>query len=390
MTSKNAQRPMNVTATDSIAVKARSSISDLEDVLADARWPGPEQRHIELKLPGSVDSEVLSDVWAGILVGSLSAKHALRLLGWGLSEITPASRISTSPAFLNALSSAASIAPELGQDIDSSDFRRQIALLSLGLVDPNSGLVQTLVEFDPEYSVAPSLRGGGGFVSVSLLDRKRIFEQLVLEFRKRLEVGAIRHGITPVNSGPAGDIGKFLAELHENAYEHGSRDNTGRAVRGTRTMRIRKYIANNKRLLLDRCGSFGALAQHVDDTFSDNTAAPALIEASVSDFGLGIVDGFLSSDVGRSFQTVDRRTVLEALIYDQLSSKGSDPSAGLGLQKALDAAKKMGAFVSLRTGEFWLTVSFAANSQDARLADVSDAPRGMVAGTHWQILWSQS
>ncbi|TAX34220.1 hypothetical protein [Rhizobium leguminosarum] len=391
MNAKTISKATDAVKAVDLRLKAKSTIHDLEGVIADERWGGPEPRSVDLRIPSAFEPDILADIWAGMLTGTLCRNHIVKTVGWGISDaITATSNIATSPAFLASLSSANTIASESGAEVDSASLRREFALLLHGLVDVTSGKVQTLVEFDPEYSVAPALRGGDGFAEVSALDRKRIFEQLVLEFRQKLEVAAIRYGVTPVNSGAAGDIGKFLEEIHENAHEHGSRDASGRTIRGTRLMRMRKHLADSKKQLSERCGTFSALAKHIEDSFAENTKLPVLIEACVSDFGSGIVDGFLATDAGRMLQRTNRRELLEALIYDRLSSKSSDPSAGLGLQKALDAARQMGAFVSLRTGEFWLTVSFAKAGGEPKLEDVSKEALGKVAGTHWQILWTQS
>ncbi|MGO8045228.1 hypothetical protein ACC713_20195 [Rhizobium johnstonii] len=375
-----------------VQVKARSSVQELEALIAgNVRPDGGPDRRVDLRLASSGDAVVLGDIWAAILLGTLSRDSDLRLLGWGLKDvIEPDSKLAVTPAFLVALTMAASIAAGTGPEVDRAAFRKLLALTRLGLVDPTSGASQTLVEFDPEYSVAPTLRGGTGFSSVSPLDRKRIFEQVVMRFRSRLEIGAIRHGVTPGNAGPAGDIGNFLRELHDNGSEHGTRGVNGRTLNQTRFMRLRKHVANRKAMLVERCSDFTELARHVNETFSDASSTPALIEASVSDFGPGIVDGFLSSDAGRRFANVNRRELLEALIYDRLTSKSSDASAGLGLQHALLAARRMGAFVSLRTGEFWLVVSFASENGDPKLRDISNGVHSKVAGTHWQILWAQS
>ncbi|MGV1926555.1 hypothetical protein ACQZ6S_14750 [Agrobacterium tumefaciens] len=379
-------------AVTSVQVRARSSVLELEALIAAnlLTESGPGRR-IDLKLASNGDAAILADIWTAILLGSLARDTELRLLGWGLKDmIETDSRLATTPAFLVGLTMAASILPETGPEVDRASIRKLLALNRLGLVDQASGAAQTLVEFDPEYSVAPTLRGGTGFSSVSPLDRKRIFEHVVMQFRSRLEIGAIRHGITPGNAGPAGDIGNFLRELHDNGSEHSTRGVNGRTLNQTRFMRLRKHVANRKAMLVKRCGDFAELTKHVGETFSDASTTPALIEASVSDFGPGIVDGFLGSDAGRRFANVNRRELLDALIYDRLTSKSSDASAGLGLQNALLAARRMGAFVSLRTGEFWLVVSFSSENGDPKLRDISTGVHSRVVGTHWQILWAQS
>ncbi|TDK31844.1 hypothetical protein E2F50_19480 [Rhizobium deserti] len=381
-------RPAATTPAHMVPIKKGISVLELERILA-AEVTG-QGRKIDFKLPKDGQSVVLADMWTSIVLGTLAAGNDLRLIAWGLKEIEAASRFTTTPAFLAALTMADAIAAEFGTEVDRDAFQKRLSLTQLGLVEPESGVAQTLVEFDPEFSVAPVLRGGSGFDAVSPLDRNRIFENLIMKFRQRLEVAAIRNGVSPSNAGPARSVARFLRELHDNAVEHGSRDRNGRTLSATRIMRLRKHVANTKALLVERCGDFEPLARHVYESFAEGGGAPALVEASISDFGLGIVDGFLLSDAGRRYARYGRRDLLQALIYERLSSKSSDTSAGLGLQNALIAARQMGAFVSLRTGEFWLVVSFASDNGEPKLNDVSSATHSRVAGTHWQILWTQS
>ena len=87
--------------------------------------------------------------------------------------------------------------------------------------------------------------------------------------------------------------------------------------------------------------------------------------ASVSDFGYGIVDHFLSSQRGAQYRGYDRRKLLHKLIHEELTSS-NDPGAGKGIQKALVAAREMRGFVSVRTGEFWLAQSFLTRAFELR------------------------
>lgn len=373
-----------------IKIDRSATVASIEDTLGRLAPSGSSgDSPLRLNIASRYGGGILSDIWAAILAGTACRRHATRVIASGLqSDIEPDTVFASTPAFLASLSIAEAISPEAGHDVDLAAMRRHFALRSQGLVDPERGVAQTLVEFDPDHSVAPILRGGSGSAAVTPVMRKKLFEQLVLQFRRRLEIGALRQGIVPVGTGPAGDLGRFLAELHENAIEHGTRDANGRMLAGTRFMRLRKHAANHKQQLVERCGSIAELARHIE--FSTPVSGPvALIEASISDFGLGIVDAFAASPASGGL-TLGRRDLLENLIYERLSSKSSDPSAGLGIQKALDAARRMQAFVSLRTAEFWLTISFAGTEAEPRLRDVGANSRSAVSGTHWQIIWHQS
>ena len=101
----------------------------------------------------------------------------------------------------------------------------------------------------------------------------------------------------------------------------------------------------------------------------------------MSDFGPGIVDGFLATSAGEAHRQRPRAELLQDLLHNQLSSK-SDPNAGLGIGNALAAAQEMGAFVSLRTAEFWLVTRL--DKQPRLYLRVGEFAK--VPGTHWQLL----
>jgi hypothetical protein len=363
-----------------------ATVGELETLLARLAEVSAETR-LRLRVASSVEGSILADVWSGIAVGTAARRTACDVVAWGLREFVPTAPFARSPAFLVAVSVASSIFSESSGPIDPGRARKYLASRHAGLVEPESGSTQCLVEFDPDYPTAAVLRGRLSSASSPPGLRSRMFERLVLDFRRRLEIGALRRRIEPQDKGPAGHLGRFMAELHENGAEHGSRGPDGKTRAGTRTMRIKKHVANSKPQLLERCGSFDLLHDYVSATVPEAGGA-AIIEASISDFGLGMVEAFLSTPAGRNMNLTGR-ALLDALIYERLSAKSGDPSAGLGIRKALEAARQMNGFVSLRTGEFWLAASFADGAAGILLEDVADGPHPKVAGTHWQLLWPQ-
>lgn len=363
-----------------------AGLGELETLLSQLAVT-PVETPLRLRIASSFEGSILADLWTAMLVGTAARRHGCDVIAWGLQQLTPRTGFASSPPFLAAASLASSISPESGKPINRERARKYLAARHGGLVEPESGSAQCLVEFDPDYPNAPLLRGRLSSLPPPPGLRSRLFERLVLDFRKRLEIGALRRRIEPQDQGPAGNLGRFLAELHENGAEHGSRARDGKTLAGTRTMRIKKHVANNKTQLLERCEGFERLRDYMAKAVPD-TGGTAMVEASISDFGLGMVDGFSSSPAARNID-LKGRALLEALIYERLSAKSGDPSAGLGIRKALEAARRMNGFVSLRTGEFWLAASFADGAPDIRLEDVGGGARPMVAGTHWQLFWLQ-
>jgi hypothetical protein len=343
-----------------------------------------DDREVELRLP-SQSNAILSDVWLGIVTGSCSAEWPTTVVARGVPDLTADSQFFSTPAGLAAIQTARAILPEGGRDraVEMTKILHQLIAQEGGLI-PTRGGGQILLEADPDFPIAPVLRAGSSMVGEPS-ERRRMFAQLVLSFRKKVEIGALRRAVNPVSEGPAGAVGRFLFELHENGLEHGSRDGGGRKIRGSRTLRIRKHVANRPGELAARHGNWAEL-----QVYLERVQATALVEASVSDFGLGIVDGFLATPQGTGHRHLDRRDLLDSLLFERLSSKGLDPASGLGIQRALRAASQMQAFVSVRTAEFWLSGSFLDGQRDVRLSDVGPVgPRAAVRGTHWQILWPQ-
>jgi hypothetical protein len=360
------------------------SLAQLERSLADLPPESDSPGSAKLSITRGRETDLLSDIWTAILCGTLCRRAETQVVYSGPDEDDDEDlRFAHSPAGLACASIAASIRSAAGTPLDAAGLRRRLILENDGLVSPYSDVVQTLVEFDPDYPVSRLfLRSDGGEPVPRL--RRRLFEIQVLHFRQLLDLGRLRRGSGPVRVGSAGEVGRFLAELHENGLQHGSRGLSG-TLSSTRFLRIRTHSADQPEDLLERCGRFRHLSHYVERTFR-GTDPVTLIEASISDFGMGMVDAFQASPAGFG-PNVDRREIMEGLIYGRLTSKSNDPSAGLGIQKALGAAQRMQAFVSLRTAEFWMAASFVPDKPEARLTHLGTPAHPKVAGTHWQIFW---
>lgn len=345
---------------------------------------GENKIEAELLLP-SQSNAILADTWLGILTGTCVATKSTRVVARGLQTLDANSQLFTTPAGLAALQAADSIVPEgeKSATVEVGKIVNELVARNRGLVATRGG-GQILFEADPEFPIAAVLRAAMPIVKETS-ERRQMFSQLVLDLRRKVEIGALRRKINPVSEGPAGAVGRFLFELHENGLEHGSRDSSGRRLRGARMLRIRKHVANNPEELITRNGGFLELEEYLRSIGTN-----ALVEATISDFGPGVVDGFLASPSGLGHEKRERRDLLDSLLFERLSSKGTDPAAGLGIQRALRAAAQMQAFVSVRTAEFWLAASYAGDGRAKRLIDVAGPEkRARVQGTHWQVLWPQ-
>ena len=343
-----------------------------------------------LKLATNQSRNILADVWSAIGVGTfcLHARKRSIVKMWGIPKITEPvgqSKFINSLAGLAAVQMASSVVPDSsGDKLNQDHIEHIISYERQGILEQGGGTTRTLCEFDPQQSIARALLGGTSQRNIA--DRRRMFRHTILQFRSALEIGSRNRGIIATDAGSIKQLTTFLSELHDNAYEHGRADPYN--VRKIRFLRLRKHMSTNKEDLARRAYDIPALQTYVENITRD-TKSLAIIEASVSDFGMGILDHFLNSQYGNQFASWSRESLLHEILLERLSAKGIDPAAGQGLFKALNAAKQMSAFVSLRTGEFWLGQSYASPDAPLRLRNLGGVQHAHVAGTHWQFIWPQ-
>ena len=373
-------------------IGSRMSVTELEMLIARAQ----ELRNLDqpaettLKLASKSSTHLFADIWAAMVVGTLADmfRDNFTVTTWGVRELPSRlekSSFSNSLSGLCALQMAAVVMTDSSEKRLSADlFQRIVSRQRRGIVEEHGSSTRTLVEFDPQQPVARTLLDRNGTVDAS--DRRRLFRQLILRFREELEIGGLNRGISPTDAGPVEHLTSFLAELHENAYEHGRQYAEGH--RRLRLVRLRKHVSVNNTDMLRRAGKMELLRKYLDSVMY-GSRSQAVLEASVSDFGLGIVDHFLASSQGRNFSNCERQELLQRLLVERLSAKGIDPGAGRGIENALRAAREMSAFVSLRTGEFWLAQDYTSPEGSLSLSPIQDKPFPRMRGTHWQFLWPQ-
>ena len=339
------------------------------------------------ELPSSQDSVCLvrlasqfgagffADIWASILIGTICRRHysGLKIVALGQRELSPDSSFAGSLPGLAAIQLSDRVRTEAtDRPVDIDEIEQEISHRRNGILEANIGKARTLVEFDPQNPFGGRIQG-------------EALKDLILEFRRDLELGHRYHGQPVTSSGDSGQLTTFLNELHENAYNYSrgtSYDNL--SIRGLRIVRLKAHLAATRDELLQRAAEESPVRGYLD-AIARGKGAHGVMEAIVSDFGTGIVDHFLASQRGAQYRGFDRRTLLHQLVHERLSSQNF-PGSGLGIGKALQAAKSMRAYVSLRTGEFWLNQSFADPAAQPILKDVG-GDRAHVAGTHWQFLW---
>ena len=319
---------------------------------------------------------LFKEQWCGIAISpGLRRANSARVEAAGLQEWAALSdeAFQTSTPALLALQHGATVVNARGDELlHSQKVRQYVVDRRQGVLGTESGHWRCIVEFDPGTGVAPALDLGS--------DPRRRLLLMVRSFLNDMKVGAIGRRFERQDVGYRKTALEFLLELHANGWEHAS------ACRGIRTLKIAKHIYTRGERLRDKARSFPELERYV--AAQPSIGAVNLVEASVSDFGPGILGGFMASPAAERFAGMPGHEVLDLLLHRKLSRKAGDPNAGLGILNALEAAKAMSAFVSLRTGEFWYVLDGSAPEGGARLRPrEGDVRFPHVDGTHWQLLY---
>lgn len=329
---------------------------------------------------GSFEARLLSDwsdhlfkeQWAGMAIADgLARADRATVKASGLTrwpELSDEAFQLSVPALLSLQRDAEVTLANGTTPFDASKARRYIVDRG-GLLGQDSGRWRCLVELDPHAGVAPVLNTD--------VSRRDALVSLVRSILHRLEVGAAGIRQPERELGSKGTVVEFLSELHANGWEHAS---DGENVR---TIRLKKHLYLQRDDLAAKAGSFTELETYVQNQSRGNIN---LVEVSVSDFGPGILDGFLKTYAGKAFLGLKRTEVLDRLLHEKLSAKAGDPNAGLGIRNALEAARGIWGFVSLRTGEFWFTLDGSARDGGVRLVR-REGKFPWVKGTHWQLLY---
>ena len=362
---------------------------ECEQILDDCKTIDPNKPSL-IKVSTNYSTTLFADLWVTIALGTILRKapqsHAIV---WGISdkhEFSSTNFVARLPGLTSAFMADKLLRDQSHAELDVSHVRRWIEQEKNGYVSDIAGTDRSIIELDSKRASALQ-----GLVASGAEIDEKTFYTLLLQIRSELEVWAIgKDEKNEANKSAMNSISEFLKELFENAYKHGRLGESllQRMLPQVRFLRVRKIVEANRQRLLGRAANTIPMIQEYLEVIMEGKKENALIEVCVSDFGLGILDYFLDSPTGRRISKTSRQSTLERLLYDNLTSESHDPQAGLGLPNALDASRRLRAFVSLRTAEFWYARSFANCPTDFMLSPVQNGPRGPVAGTHWQFLWA--
>jgi hypothetical protein len=301
--------------------------------------------------------------------------------------------------FASKIVNVAGKAPPLGiDDVSQSIVRRNGLLKPYGETKPRVRELAFLA-FDPKVREPAALTGliydQDGFVR-----RLQKWREELLDIRPDYQQGLFS------SPGAPRPIMEFLHELYQNGAEHGNKTGDNDLISGIRSLSMRRHSPGSMQDLIGFAQGFPELEQYVDQ-WSRLNRGTTFIEVSVNDVGLGIVDRFVATRpefLSRALEADPRLQLLLRILltprsqngagtYEQAySSKditGQERGAGRGLERALDAVKKLNGFVSLRTGEFWLYRSFATGDGfgDGAMLQVAGGPFAPVVGTCFTALF---
>lgn len=379
-----------------LQIKKNPSVDDCEKYLTELNEA--KKHPIEVLIPSHYEFGGLSELWSAMLVGTACRSNSNGTMrAAGLPTLpNNASLFDTLPG-LTALQ-LSGILPASGDQCASAHaiFRRicgeQGGLLEVGsssgkIADDPLAHSQTIIECDPLYRVARNYQ--------SSPTEKNIyrFSEFLTGRRKVLEQNIAEKNLKPSDTDARDQLLRFLTELHTNSFEYSrQKDSSGSLLSGLRILRLAVHVAR-KDILLERLSGHETVSKYIDRvTNSNKKGFTGIMEASISDFGPGMLDHFLRSNRGLFYRKRDRAEVLQQLITTRLSSQHHE-SAGLGTQKAILAAQNIRALMSLRTAEFWVVKAFDTEAStsnygfESDLSDVQGQDRAFVAGTHWQLLW---
>ena len=359
-------------------------VASIEDKLAvlTSQLAPPKARQLAARIASDRRHTFFKDIWTSmVLATGLDAASATVVTAWGLQDWSGLENVdgfALSHPSLISIQRGASITTERAprQPLDVEAVRR-VVFNARGVLGADGARQRTIVEFDPQAPRAEVISRGG--------DARATFFDFMRDTLHVLEIGGRENGDAGRVSGqlalisPRTQIIEWLYELYTNGFEHAQREGS------VRLFRIQKHLYPDRSQALRHAEGMPELASYIRSQAERPTLnAFNLVEASVSDFGLGIVDGFLASPAGHGHRHRSRRDLLASLLHEQLSCKSNDTSAGLGIRNAVDAARRLDAFVSLRTAEFSLTMPGRLNPQ-ATLT-FREGPLPHVVGTHWQLL----
>lgn len=249
--------------------------------------------------------------------------------------------------------------------------------------------------FDPEFDEPLSLSGlvndKNEFVKEFIRLKRRYLEMSqTSQRRQEFLTGDTPNASASPEQKAEMDLARYVFELYQNGYEHGRLSETDQKIPGLRFICIRRIAPVNEESAAAEAKGFPQLAKYLQERAPQKNRL--FYEVSISDQGLGVLRRFLAKRpefMKQAESPSGRLELLQRLLTEGLTGKVGNRGAGYGLQRALEAVKKLHGFVSLRTDSFWLFGSFP-DARSHSLPILSEAVPSQdlapVAGTHFNAL----
>lgn len=184
------------------------------------------------------------------------------------------------------------------------------------------------------------------------------------------------------------NLRRLVYELYKNTIVHGCKQHLegkqDSVITGPRYISVAKFKYVNSQELKHRIQGFPELETY----FSRYKVNTLFAEISIGDVGMGVIGRFTSKRPNPSPKYPrEEIDLLNRIISENLSSNLSDPTAGLGLQRSLNAIRILKAFLTVRTNRVWAHYSPQVSPNALELRSVKAKSELVnVTGTHFGIL----
>ena len=367
-------------------VPSNPSCLDVEELNADLASLPPSSP-IAFLLSRKTGTKFFSDTTIAQLIGHLSRRSGAVVIKDYYKDWLP----EHSPRFLTKIDGFAAIAySRLINTVTLVNARDQPApnelyeqlqarLTKSGVLD-HVGPTRTLAAIDPCYSAPAEARGP----DLSKSDLHGIFQRMI----KGYESG--RQSKPLDRTEAENQLIGFIYETFQNTVEHGRYSASNELMPGLRYLRLHVYVNNDVSGLVKRAGTFPELVRFLQRP-RDRRSDTRFLELAVCDAGQGITSHYLNSIGKCECSPEERLDTLQKLVFGRFSSKKHMSGVGLGLPNAISALRKLNAFVSLRTEEFWLYGDFdeaaSCGTGHQTLAPVRQSARcAPLSGTQFNVL----
>jgi hypothetical protein len=238
------------------------------------------------------------------------------------------------------------------------------------------GKQRSLVCRDPEEPLSETLRTPDGS-----FPRRDKFGAILFEEARSIGTGARKR-----YSAAEEDAITFIYEAAKNSFEHGRHDERGAPIRGVRGVILKKISFTSREDLVRR----GDLTSLQRDFFlrqwPDLRESRLATSYTVSDLGVGI---HRTLPALTAEETPWERLERAFRPSQSRKARGVDIESGMGLPKLCAAAKRLRAFLLIRSSELSAYCDFSARDMDPDHVELAPMENDTDArGTALTLIWS--